>query len=170
MALSDITPIKRSEEYLQRIADAIEGGGGSDLPAVTSDDNGDVLTVVNGAWDKATPSGGGLPKIHISGGGLLPGSLVSTYDDILAIHQTGSAAMLWSDNDSVDIVVLYPIPEYEDSGATIREYFGVVVNGFSGDSASTGIQSYNIVLADDGNTHDATFNQVIKTIALAGGI
>lgn len=29
------------------------GGGGSDLPAVTSSDNGDVLTVVNGAWDKA---------------------------------------------------------------------------------------------------------------------
>lgn len=33
------------------------GGGGSSLPAVTSDDNGDVLTVVNGAWDKASPSG-----------------------------------------------------------------------------------------------------------------
>lgn len=35
------------------------GGGGSDLPAVTSADNGDVLTVVNGSWDKAAPSGGG---------------------------------------------------------------------------------------------------------------
>ena len=58
MALSDITPIKRTEEFLQRIADAIESGGGSDLPAVTSDDNGDVLTVVNGAWDKAAASGG----------------------------------------------------------------------------------------------------------------
>jgi len=29
------------------------GGGGSDLPAVTSDDNGDVLTVVEGEWAKA---------------------------------------------------------------------------------------------------------------------
>lgn len=37
----------------------IGNGGGSDLPAVTSEDNGDVLTVVNGAWDKAAPSGGG---------------------------------------------------------------------------------------------------------------
>lgn len=63
MALSDITPIKRSEEYLQRIADAIENSGGSDLPAVTSDDNGDVLTVVNGVWDKASPAGGGGVKI-----------------------------------------------------------------------------------------------------------
>lgn len=26
-----------------------------ELPAVTSDDNGDVLTVVSGAWAKATP-------------------------------------------------------------------------------------------------------------------
>lgn len=35
------------------------GGGGSGLPAVTAADNGDVLTVVNGAWDKAASSGGG---------------------------------------------------------------------------------------------------------------
>lgn len=32
-------------------------GGGSDLPEVTSDDNGDVLTVVGGAWAKAAPAG-----------------------------------------------------------------------------------------------------------------
>ena len=30
-----------------------------ELPSVTADDNGDVLTVVEGAWAKATPSGGG---------------------------------------------------------------------------------------------------------------
>ena len=39
--------------------------GGSGLPEVTTDDNGDVLTVVEGQWAKATPSGGG------SGGGLV---------------------------------------------------------------------------------------------------
>lgn len=43
------------------------GGGGSSLPAVTSEDNGDVLTVVNGAWDKAAPSGG-VMIIHIDMG------------------------------------------------------------------------------------------------------
>lgn len=31
----------------------VSGGGGSSLPAVTSSDDGKVLTVVNGAWDKA---------------------------------------------------------------------------------------------------------------------
>lgn len=34
----------------------------SSLPSVTADDNGDVLTVVDGAWDKAAPSGG-LPTV-----------------------------------------------------------------------------------------------------------
>ena len=34
------------------------------LPSVTSDDNGDVLTVVGGAWAAAAPSGGGL-KVNI---------------------------------------------------------------------------------------------------------
>lgn len=34
------------------------GGGGGGLPAVTSDDNGDVLAVTNGVWGKAS-----LPEI-----------------------------------------------------------------------------------------------------------
>lgn len=42
------------------------GGGGSDLPAVTADDNGDVLTVVEGAWAKAAPSGGGSDVLCIT--------------------------------------------------------------------------------------------------------
>lgn len=35
------------------------GSTGGGLPPVTSDDNGDVLTVVEGEWAKAAPSGGG---------------------------------------------------------------------------------------------------------------
>lgn len=40
--------------------------GGGGLPSVTSDDNGDVLTVVNGEWAKAAPSGGGVTVIDIN--------------------------------------------------------------------------------------------------------
>lgn len=50
-------PITNKEKYLAEIAK--NGGGGSGLPAVTSDDNGKVLKVINGAWDKGTESGGG---------------------------------------------------------------------------------------------------------------
>lgn len=44
------------------------GGGSSELPAVTSDDNGDVLTVVSGAWAKADPPSS-LPAVTVSDNG-----------------------------------------------------------------------------------------------------
>lgn len=56
-------PITREEQFLNQIVTNTAGGGGgggSSLPAVTSDDNGDVLTVVEGQWAKAAPSGGVL--------------------------------------------------------------------------------------------------------------
>ena len=40
-----------------------ESGSSSALPEVTEADNGDVLTVVNGSWNKATPSGGGDSRL-----------------------------------------------------------------------------------------------------------
>lgn len=64
-------PITREERYLNAIAEGGGGGGGgSNLPSVTSADNGDVLTVVNGTWDKAAPSGGdSLPEVTASDNG-----------------------------------------------------------------------------------------------------
>lgn len=56
-------PENRLEEYLDEIA-RNGTGGGSSLPEVTADDNGDVLTVVEGAWAKAAPSGGGVLVVH----------------------------------------------------------------------------------------------------------
>lgn len=60
-----LTPITREEHYFDAIVkNTASGGGGSDLPAVTAVDNGDVLTVVNGEWDKATPSGGSASIVY----------------------------------------------------------------------------------------------------------
>lgn len=50
---ADGTVHKISGDYVEG------GGGGSSLPEVSAADNGDVLTVVEGAWAKAAPSGGG---------------------------------------------------------------------------------------------------------------
>ena len=51
---ADGTVHKISGDYVEG------GGGGSSLPEVSADDNGDVLTVVEGEWAKAAPSGGTL--------------------------------------------------------------------------------------------------------------
>ena len=56
-----VTPTSRDQAFIKEAVDNAGsggGGGGADLPEVTSDDNGDVLTVVEGEWAKADPSGG----------------------------------------------------------------------------------------------------------------
>lgn len=61
---SSITSIGEGAEYMMNSAGAWvrQGGGGSSLPEVTADDNGNVLTVVDGEWDKAEPEAG-LPEV-----------------------------------------------------------------------------------------------------------
>lgn len=57
-------PAKTREECF--LSDIAENGGG--LPKVTSEDNGDVLAVVDGAWDKAAPTSQ-LPAVTSSDNG-----------------------------------------------------------------------------------------------------
>ena len=73
------------------------GGGGSNLPAVTSADNGDVLTVVNGAWDKAAPSGGGGVLVVHDANGTLDKTWQEIHDAMLSggavyVSQSGGVA------------------------------------------------------------------------------
>lgn len=53
---SDVEDITTIPDMIDAIT-ALGGGSGSSLPAVTSDDNGKLLTVVEGAWAKAKASG-----------------------------------------------------------------------------------------------------------------
>lgn len=57
LAGEDVEPVSRVEAYLKQL---LETGGGSasgtSLPKVTTSDDGSVLTVVDGEWDKAEPA------------------------------------------------------------------------------------------------------------------
>lgn len=79
-----------SDATAQEILAKIDGGGG--LPEVTEDDNGDVLTVVEGAWAKAEPSGGGQ-NILIITGSWSDSTLVNlsmTYSEMQSARQNGA--------------------------------------------------------------------------------
>lgn len=51
---ADVADLTVTPDMIDAIAGVYEGGGSSALPAVTAADNDKLLTVVNGAWDKAT--------------------------------------------------------------------------------------------------------------------
>ena len=55
-------------DMIDVIAEVAESGGGSSLPSVSATDNGDVLTVVDGAWSKA-PVPAELPETTSSDNG-----------------------------------------------------------------------------------------------------
>lgn len=85
------------------VAKAAAGGGGSSLPAVTEADNGKVLTVVNGAWDKAAPSGGSeifevVFEVSVGASGI---EVIAdkTFADVAAANQSGKIiagrALFW---------------------------------------------------------------------------
>ena len=67
------------------------GSSGSGLPAVTGSDNGNVLTVVEGAWAKAAPSGGVL-VVHGTMGEEYAVTLDKTFAEIRAF---GGPAVLF---------------------------------------------------------------------------
>ena len=47
-----------TSEKLNKLENGVEAVSESELPVVTASDNGNVLTVVEGAWAKASPIGG----------------------------------------------------------------------------------------------------------------
>lgn len=67
-----------------------------ELPAVTASDNGDVLSVVNGKWNKAdAPSGGGLPE-PTTEGAVLEVNYVADPSVIILPEQTAE----WDENEN----------------------------------------------------------------------
>lgn len=63
---TNIEPGSRKEMLLKAI---LEAGLGDDLPEVSGSDDGKVLAVVDGEWDKATIPSGNLPPVSASDNG-----------------------------------------------------------------------------------------------------
>lgn len=121
-------------DCIQAVSKKASSGGGSDLPAVTTDDNGDVLTVVEGAWAKAdAPSG--LPEAGADGNVLTAdnGEWVSAApksdvydvnltkygDDYTATHDgvvVGGADIISAYNDGKNVVLKYNVDGVETVG------------------------------------------------------
>lgn len=57
---ADVSGLKLNPDVIEQIAELVNAGALNELPAVTSEDAGDVLTVdETGKWGVAAPSGGG---------------------------------------------------------------------------------------------------------------
>lgn len=91
-------------DMIQALAQKTGGGSGSSLPAVTSDDNGKLLTVVEGAWDKADPSGGGagIFKVTITANDS-DITANKTFAEIAAAINNGSIVMLDWDRNTAEV-------------------------------------------------------------------
>ena len=109
------------------------GGSGSVLPAVTTSDNGDILAVVDGTWDKKAPDYSiqsetieVIPNIEISATEQLPeGAYIEIVNDFTAplLDSGGSAKVtLTIDGHTISFVMpisnMYPMSE----GWVIGEY------------------------------------------------
>lgn len=158
------------------VEDASGGGSGSSLPAVTADDNGKVLGVVNGAWDKMdAPIGAVVIKqitvseavvsITDSFDKAYKHLTVCAYTPTAASNTTNNNALLFKPNSvawwsfSIGGISIYgPIIQKSDIDC---EPTGIFAFGVSGSASAksvnstdfaSGIQSFTIVPNTSGDT------------------
>lgn len=86
----NITP-KTADEAAVKYAVENGGGGGSGLPAVTTDDNGKLLGVVGGEWNKVVTDNGivRVPFTIDATQAEITGSTDAVFADVLAARKAG---------------------------------------------------------------------------------
>lgn len=127
------------------------GGGTSDLPSVTSDDNNKVLTVVDGVWNKAEVSKSDLLTLYYftinavntnSATAIEPDSnnIINpdgTNGNFASVPVTGVNIVL-EDPFEVYDVIIYFIPDESFAGITVNGQTPVTTNPGVGDTYITG--------------------------------
>ena len=86
--IGDVANINTIPDMLEAVA-SVAGGAGGALPAVTSEDNGDILGVVEGAWAKRDPE---LPAVNGDDNGKILGVNNGAWGTVAAPLPTVAAA------------------------------------------------------------------------------
>lgn len=81
--ISDVANINTIPDMLEAVA-SVAGGAGGALPAVTSEDNGDILGVVEGAWAKRDPE--------------LPAVTAEDIGKVLTVVSDGEGGATWEES------------------------------------------------------------------------
>ena len=110
--IGDVANINTIPDMLEAVA-SVAGGGSGSLPEVTSDDNGDILGVVEGAWAKRDPE--------------LPTVVATDIGDVLQVVSDGEEGAIWGKGA---IVIPSELPSVE--AADIGDVLTVVSDGESG--------------------------------------
>lgn len=104
---------------MKKVAEMIaEAGGGSSLPEVTADDNGDVLTVVSGEWAKAAlpASPSGLCVID-------DGDLNKSYDDLVSMLSNGVVPYINRNYGTYTSILILCRYEYNSDDEVYNAFF-----------------------------------------------
>lgn len=149
---------KRIPDIIEAVKEKASGGAG--LPEVTAADNGDVLTVVEGAWAKAdAPSGGDVLNVGFSVSFTDPSNPVYSCDtsfaDIAAAYASGTQVIATMDG--------WQASYYVFSADELGGAFSVSFVQFSGGY----MYVYNVNFGDDEGTESVTGSYTAYTLTPA---
>lgn len=156
----------REECFLADIAE--NGGGGGGLPEVTSEDNGDVLSVVDGEWSKA-PAPSSLPPYTSAdkGKGLFIGEGSGSETVVIVPEQTvtviGDPVLL--SNVSWNGISIGDVVMFTMDGTTVS----VSVEEYEG-KMSVGYEGYFIDETEDGGATFTPDRNATYTVSLTKSV
>ena len=162
------TPGNTNKQVLSDMLDSV--GGDSSLPEVTTDDNGKVLTVVEGVWNKGDVSGGGYSYTA--------DETVLTNESVTTTDQGGFnfAPLSYEPRITADtITVIFDGIEY--TCALIIETNSTAYGGYSSEGPDYTVYPFCILSSSSGNelytstegTHSIEIKTVIEDVETSEG-